>query len=99
MPIYSFHCKCGHIFEELFLSVKEYEESDKKLICPKCNLFEERNRVIGDVVSKFSGSGWTERRKSNSTSSLRDTSVEIKDEIKNTKSSEVYNTTMPKDKG
>lgn len=98
MPFYDFCCvSCGHIFGELYLSVGEYENSDKMLTCPKCNHKGTHNKLFGAPALKFNGSGWTEKRKSNSTSSIKDKTAEIHDELKNTKSSDVYNTTMPKD--
>ena len=81
------------------MSIKEYEESNKLLICPKCGLKEQHLRVFGTSVLNFKGAGWTEKRKNNSTSSIKDKSIELKEEAKNTKSSEVYNTSMPKDRG
>jgi len=90
MPLYAYQCECGEQYEEFFTTVKEAEELEKNLKCPKCSS-QTKDRLLGNVRPIFKGGGWTPRGKDyDSTSSLKDHAKDIKKEKDSWTSKDLY---------
>ena len=73
MPLYTYKCECGEEYDELFTTIKEAEELEKHLKCPKCGSQNKERYVVGQQRVVFKGEGWTPRGKDyDSTDSIKD---------------------------
>lgn len=90
MPIYLYLClSCSSNFEEL-LSISKVDELEKELKCPKCDSLNKK-RIIAGGNFVLRGNGWTQNNSRDSTGSIKDYSETMKDDLKNIKSSDLYN--------
>lgn len=56
MPVYSYKCGCGNVFDELFLSFSSAESAEKKgITCPKCGKNAKKN---DDPKESMKGGGF-----------------------------------------
>jgi len=91
MPLYTYKCECGEEYDEFFTTMKEAEELESGLKCPKCgSLLKER--LMGMPRTIFKGSGWTQRtdRNYDTTSSIKEHTEEVKKQRDSWTSKDLY---------
>jgi len=112
MPLYTYRCKgqnCDYIYEEFYFTIELAEKEEplflEMAVCPKCNSrLKERYLQSGPGLN-FKGPGWTpssnstSNPKDDSTSRLKERAKEIKENLKNLKSDDLYNVPKTKDLG
>jgi putative FmdB family regulatory protein len=93
MPTFDFKCSntaCQNNFSELVINQNEI------IKCPKCGSISER-LFSPPTNFKLIGGGWTPNLSRDSSGNLKEHAQMYKEELKNTKSSEVYkDAQMPK---
>jgi putative FmdB family regulatory protein len=104
MPTYNYHCEnCNWYFDEFFRSVAEWEKAkeENNIECPTCHSKNLKNLITLPAV-KFKGNGWTPKGNANTTSKIREHTEQIQEDMKNTKSDDLFKDTdniIPKDIG